>query len=187
MPETRRSQQLQTLRQLQQVPVMSQLHVTFIILEPFHDQSNPSPICCVRSTSECLNHIRQYLGETIEGNTRFIISATPIATRGYSQKALFGYDPSQRNQAGPTVSDIHWAVAEVERAVWDDAVERAENQERIRRIISGYEEACNAAEKAGHRVFQPGSSNAQVRRNRSSSSVQDNEAIKIPYKRNQIL
>ena len=153
MPETRRSQQLQALRQLQQAPAMSQSHVTFIVLEPFHNQSNPTPIRHARSISECLNHVRQCLGETIEGNTRFIILATPMATGGYGQEAVFGYNASQRNQAGPTVVDVHRVVVEVERAVWNDDMERAENQERIRRIIAGYEEACDAAERAGHRVF----------------------------------
>ena len=115
------------------------------------------------------------MGETIEGNARFIITAAPMATGGYGQEAVFGYDANQRNQAGPTVSDVHQAVAEVERTVWDNDAERAENQERIGRVINRYEEACDAAERAGFRVFRSQSSCSQTRTNRFPGSVRNNE------------
>ena len=76
-----------------------------------------------------------------------------MATGGYGQEAVFGFDTTQRNQAGPTISDVHRAVEEVERTVWNNAAERAENQARIGRIIDQYEEACDLAERAGFRVF----------------------------------
>ena len=63
------------------------------------------------------------MGETIQGNARFNITPTVMATGGYSQEATFIYDPSQRNQAGSTVANLHRAVAEVERTIWDDDVE----------------------------------------------------------------
>ena len=153
MPETRRSQRLQTLGQQNPSPAMSRSYVTFIVSEPFRDYPDYRPIRRARSTRECLNHVRQCLGETIEGNARFIITAAPMATGGYGQEAVFGYDAGQRNQAGPTVSDISRAVAEVERTVWDNEAERAENQARIGRVIDQYEKACDHAERAGYRVF----------------------------------
>ena len=76
-----------------------------------------------------------------------------MATGGYGQQAVFGFDASQRNQAGPTVSDVHRVVEEVERTIWDNDAEQTENQERIGRVINRYEEACDLAERAGFRVF----------------------------------
>ena len=102
---------------------MSRSYVAFIVSELFRDHPNYSPIRHARSTSECLNHVRQCLGETIEGNARFIITPTAMATGGYGQVAVFGFDASQRNQAGPTVSDVHRAVEEVERTIWNNDAE----------------------------------------------------------------
>ena len=76
-----------------------------------------------------------------------------MATGGYGQEASFIYDPSQRNEAGSTVANLHRAVAEVERTIWNGDVERAENKKRIGRVIARYEEACDAPERAGCRVF----------------------------------
>ena len=111
------------------------------------------------------------MGETIQGNAQFTIVPTAMATGGYGQEAVFGYDAGQRNQAGPTVSDVHRAVEEVERTVWDNDAEQAENQARIRRIINQYEEACDLAERAGFRVFRSQSSHGQTRTSRSSSPI----------------
>ena len=117
---------------------MSLAHVTFGVSEPFCNHSDYSPIHCAKSTRECFDNVRRCLGETIQGNARFNISPTAMAAGGYGQEASFIYDPSQRNEAGSTIANLHRAVAEVERAVWNDDVEQAENQERIRRIIAGY-------------------------------------------------
>ena len=123
MPETRRTGKLQALGQQQEPPEMSPAYVTFGVSEPFRDHSNPSPIRRAKSTHECFDNVQRSLGETIQGNTRFTIAPTAMATGGYGLEAIFVYDPSQRNQADSTISDLHRAVAEVERAIWNDDVE----------------------------------------------------------------
>src|SRR5882724_11060606 len=98
---------------------MSSANVTFRVLEPFRNQSNPDPIRASAAVRECLDLVASCVGERIESNTQFSVVPTTLPTGPYGQEALFTLDSSQRNASGHTVGDVIKVAAVMERTVWN--------------------------------------------------------------------
>src|SRR5882724_5493851 len=98
MPPTRgdKKRYLQHVQSLPP-PKMSPMTLSFGVLEPFCDQSNPDPIRASVAVCKCLDLIASCVGERIESNARFSVAPTTLPTGPYGQEARFVFDPSQRN------------------------------------------------------------------------------------------
>jgi hypothetical protein len=117
------------------------------------------------------------MGEEVPFNARLDISPTAMATGGYGQEAIFALDPSQRNEAGHTVSIYARHAEEIEDGIWSTEEGRILNQKRIDRTIARHEAAIKAIHANGSRPVSPG---ALPIPNPSATLVPDPTAIPIP-------
>jgi hypothetical protein len=147
------------------------------VSQPFRDASNPEPIRRSEAIRECLNNVRECVGEKTPFNARLDISPTAMATGGYGQEAIFAFDPSQRNEAGHTVSVYARHAEEIEDGIWGTEEGRALNQERIHRTIARHEAAVQAIHANGHRPLSP---RAIPIPDPTATPIPDPSAIPIP-------
>ena len=141
MPQTRGDITTSALPNTAQEPTLSEQAVYFGVSQRYDNQLHPTPIHGASATSQCLDHVRQCVGEELGCFGRLIVAPSAMVTGNYGQETTFIYDAGRPNANRSTVSYYAKAARKVEDETWSTEAGREKNLGRIRATIVRHENA----------------------------------------------